>query len=136
MPQEQRNITFFAVLSFLAIFVLTGCIDSGDPLGIGPDAAAINPSQIADECPSWGEACGEIGWAVWCACPPDGDWKNDGQWKSCRKKAAKEHLKDVKGCFSVEELDELRECVLSWTPDINDTDEIPGGDSKIKIRTE
>lgn len=133
MPQDQRNITFFALLSCVVVFVLTGCVDSGDPLGVGPDEAVINANQVAAECPSWGEACEEIGWAVWWACPPDGDWKNAGQWQSCRKKAAKEYMKDVKGCFSAEEFDELRECVLSWTPE---TDTAPDGGSKIKIRME
>ena len=133
MSRPGPSIRLLALPILLVVGLMAGCTYS-DTI-TGPDLSDQPSSEnlVADGCPDWGEVCDTVGWAVWSECPLEWDWKNQGQLMSCKRKAMKQYLAEYKGCFSTEELDELKECILLWTP-LESPD--PGGDTKTKITSE
>lgn len=130
---RPNQIKLLALPAILVVGLMAGCTHS-DTL-TGPDFTdqALTENLVAGDCPEWSEVCDAVGWAVWSECPLDWDWKNHGQFMSCKKKVMKQHLAEYKDCFTEEELEELKECITWWTP-VESPE--PGGDSKTKITSE
>jgi hypothetical protein len=116
MSKVRRPIRSLALVIFLAAGVMVGCTKSDNPSAPDPTDAMLTADWTWEECPDWNEACERIGWELWWECPPDGDWNNPGDYKSCRNQTAKRYIKELKDCFSDEERDALRECAMAWTP--------------------
>ena len=126
-------IRLLALPLFLVVGLLASCTPSDTITGPDLSEPPSLESAVAEGCPDWGEVCDIVGWAVWSECPLDGDWKNQGQLVSCKKKSMKQYLNDYKDCFTEEELEDLKECILWWAP--TESPE-PGGDTKTKITSE
>ncbi|UCG51504.1 MAG: hypothetical protein JSW58_15170 [Candidatus Latescibacterota bacterium] len=112
MSKTRTSTTSLALVALLAAIVLTGCAGSDTLLGPDPNAAAVTVDWAWEECPGWEEACDQGRQEICFQCPPDADWKNPGQYNSCIRKALRQYLQELSDCFSNEELDTLRDCIL------------------------
>jgi hypothetical protein len=124
MSDARRPIRSLALVILLAVGVMAGCTNQDNPTAPVPTDEMMAADWTWEECPDWNEACERIGWELWWECPPDGDWKNPGEYNSCRNQTAKWYLKELKACFSDEERDALRECALAWTPGQEESPEV------------
>jgi hypothetical protein len=68
-----------------------------------------------DDCPTLDDACEWVGAQVDELCPPDGDWKNHGEYVSCVARTATDILRDEewKDFCDREERDNIHGCVVS-----------------------
>ena len=71
-------------------------------------------------CPTFEEACEEVGQALMDACPPDGDYRNHGQYNKCRNQALKDLVDVYDGCFTLEELTAMRDCAKAWADSLGE----------------
>ena len=133
MSHVHRPIRSLALVILLAAGVMAGCTNQDNPTAPDPTDAMMTADWTWEECPDWNEACERIGWELWWECPPDGNWKSAGEYKSCRKQTANLYLKELKECFSDEERDALRECALAWTPEQEET---PTQNREFRFRNE
>ncbi|MEJ2722287.1 MAG: hypothetical protein P8181_14300 [bacterium] len=117
MSDVRRPIRSLPLLVLLAVGVMAGCIHSDDPTAPVSADSMMAADWTWEACPDWNEACARIGWELWWECPPDGTWKNAGEYNSCRKQTVNWYLKELGDCFTKEEIDALGECALAWTPD-------------------
>ncbi len=130
---RPNSIKLLALPAIVVVGLMAGCTFSDTVTGPDFTDQTLAENLVAGGCPDWGEVCDTVGWAVWSECPLDGDWKNKGQLVSCKKKAMKQYLKEYKDCFTEDELEALKECILWWAP--TESPE-PGGDTKTKITSE
>lgn len=133
MSRPSPSIKLLALPAIVVVGLMAGCTFSDTVTGPDFTDQTSVENIVAADCPEWGEVCDTVGWAVWSECPLDWDWKNNGQLVSCKKKAMKQYLEEYSDCFAEDELEELKVCILSWTP--TESPE-PGGDTKTKITSE
>lgn len=108
---------FVVLLEALAIAACTG---SDAPLTPAPTDTPANILEAPGACPTFEQACHDIGEAMFEACPPDGDYPNHGQYVSCRNRVLNSRLNELTACFTLEELNALRTCARSWADGQND----------------
>lgn len=92
------------------------CVDDDDVCDCNKecdDDCTPEDCDDGDICPTFDEACEWLGATVDTLCPPDGDWKNHGEYVKCVIKTTLEllHSDDIKACFDRKERKKLFLCV-------------------------
>lgn len=99
----------------MGLMALTACSGDGDLAGPDPAETVLGTGDAAQKCPSFEEACAELGKAVYDACPlsklPD-----PGDLALCKFYAFTSAYKKLSTCFTDAERLELYECAKEWMP--------------------
>jgi len=95
-----------------ATVVVASCSRQPSPMAPERSETAAAVSLAAAGCPMSEQVAAEVKIAVQQACPPDGNYKNNGERNKCLKQAFNDAMKPYMHCFTHEEISEIRRLVM------------------------